>query len=170
MWQAWWSPLMLQLCFQTISSPLVIGLLIDPASFLGSPLFLHLRKPKHMVVKSCWVSFDQGHLVLDSLPIALCQAQLQRPFHSSGLNSPIFLLISLFLSWIQRYYFFFRPCLCIKGKQSYSSEIIFFTDLYIQLCLLTAQNFCFLKKNYIGNYLLEIMQLKKLIYLFIWYI
>lgn len=146
--------------FQTISSPLVIWLLIDLVSFLGFPLFLHLRKPKNMVVKSCWVSFDQGHLVPDSLSVALCQVQFQWTFHSSGLNSPVFLLISLFLSWIlfllsyhEWYYSFQDMCMYHCHRQT----ILLLWNNIVSWPVRTVmssdrkQNFCFLKKNYIGN-------------------
>lgn len=120
----------LQLFFQTISSPLVIWLLIDPVSFLGSPLFLHPRKPKHgcqVMLSIIWPrSLGAWQFFHTSVPSPITVALSLLWFELSH----FFFLISLFLSWIQRYYFFFRPCLCIKGKQSYSCERILFTDLY----------------------------------------
>lgn len=111
-----------------------------------------------------WQSFHRS--VPSPIPVAFSLLWSDLSRFSPDISFPVMNSSSTFLSWMNDT-IFFRICayITVIGKPSYSCEMILFPDLSVQLCLLTAQNFLFLKQNYIGNCLLEVMQLKKFIYL-----
>lgn len=115
-----------------MSSPLFIWLLIDPVSFLGSPL-LHLRKPKTMVIRSCWALLGQAPLAWQS-------------FHCSVSSS---ITMALSILWPELSHFppeicfpainskrLFIQTTCMQLSQAYSHAHV---KLY---CLLTCTYSC----------------------------